>query len=828
MTTEDYNLKKRQQRNPGQEQSQGVSGYGFQDVDGQYPMSDYFFGTSINKAAIGEKIEKVWLGGGLQTRDLLGEPPGPSQAGKNFAKSTSSGHHISFDDTRGQERILIKHRTGSGVELRRDGTVIISAKENTVQITGGDQAVTVEGNGKLTYKGNLDLDVTGDLNINCNDFNLNTRGAYTENITEHYRSVVGENMGVTVKGNQSNTVLGVTTSTHLDNYNHIVKGDHSTTVQGDSKFTVSGTFTQSVPTASYRSNGYTVDANTLTLIGGAGNIGGQDVTFGGKGAKFSEGVTAPTFHGSLNGLAKLASEADAITFTHTSTGTETGTASWSDGTNKTDTPTFTVQPKADQTTKLAEGTTGVKTVKIDDGDYFKNFLNKLVDTDGVTAKEISKQEAALLLEDPAIAKSEKFLGYVTSQGLISPQFFKTTPPAINRIINKDTPVYPSKTIGNNIGATRTLSFKPKKGPASITPDPDYNPMTKVNITSDTKLAPGVPISKFTGTKVFPGSWKNVSPDKHKQVARNLYPLAEIINNVRANNEKFEDFNLEVVAGIYNHKGTKPLDADSILKKAEEGRVAIIRLRNGQTGEPSNTKTFELAEHIANNFYFDELKVNYKLYDPNEGLECTLCITMPEIDENWEAKFVGKVITSYNNIRQGEDGELMEILPQSVTSGSNTKPTVVASEGNISYGILPADGVVTASNPDPQAVPKQNIIDAIAKAVRQLGPGYTARITPNGGIAERETTNNHPVGEAADHYLLLNGARINPSQNPSLYKRYITFLVLNAYNKGVRPGIGGYPSFIHYDESTWRQNGPGIAGSWNKGFNVSGIIAGINP
>lgn len=819
MTTEDYNFKKRQQRNPGQEESQGVTAYGFEDVDGQYPNVDYFFGTSINKAAIGEKIEKVWLGGASNTKDLLGEPPGPSQAGKNFAKSTSSGHHISFDDTRGQERVIIKHRTGSGIELRRDGTVIVSARENTVQITGGDQAVTVEGNGKLTYKGNLDLDVTGDLNINCNDFNLNTRGAYTENITEHHRSVVGENMGVTVKGNQSNTVLGVTTSTHLDNYNHIVKGDHSTTVQGDSKFTVSGTFTQSVPTASYRSDGYTVDANTLTLIGGAGNIGGQDITFGGKGAKFSAGVDAPTFHGDLDGNAKN---------TYKQAYGEAATSGGGSITD-TDTPEFTVQPKADQTTKLSGGTTGVKTVKIDDGDYFKNFLNKLVDTDGVTAKEISKQEAALLLEDPEIAKSEKFLGYVTSQGLISPQFFKTTPPAVNRIINQDTPVYPSKTIGNNSGATRTISFKPKKGPAKITPDPDYNPMAKANITSDTKLAPGVPISKFTGTKVFPGSWKNVSSENHKQVARNLYPLAEIINNVRANEEKFEDFTLEVVAGIYNHKGTKPLNADSILKKAEEGRVAVVRLVNSQTGEPSNTKTFELAEHIANNFYFDELKANYKLYDPAEGLECTLCVTMPEIDENWEANFIGEVITSYNNIRQGENGELMEILPQSVSSGSTTKPTVIASEGNTPYGVLPDDEVVTASNPDPTKVPRQNIVDAIAKAVRQLGPGYSARITPNGGIAERDTgTKNHPVGEAADHYLLFNGKRINPSQNPSLYKRYITFLVLNAYNRGVRPGIGGYPNFIHYDESTWRQGGAGIAGSWNKGFNVSGIIAGINP
>jgi hypothetical protein len=37
-------------------------------------------------------------------------------------------------------------------------------------------------------------------------------------------------------------------------------------------------------------------------------------------------------------------------------------------------------------------------------------------------------------------------------------------------------------------------------------------------------------------------------------------------------------------------------------------------------------------------------------------------------------------------------------------------------------------------------------------------------------------------------------------------------------------MGGYPSFIHYDESPWRQGGPGVAGTWNKGFDVSTVLA----
>ena len=137
-------------------------------------------------------------------------------------------------------------------------------------------------------------------------------------------------------------------------------------------------------------------------------------------------------------------------------------------------------------------------------------------------------------------------------------------------------------------------------------------------------------------------------------------------------------------------------------------------------------------------------------------------------------------------------------------------------------IPPSDGVGTHSRgPDRINWPNQNIVDAIAAAVRELGQEYTAQITSNGGRAKRDTgTQNHPKGEAADHFLLLAGKRVNPSQNFSLYQRYIRILVRNAKAKGIRPGIGGYPSFIHYDESTWRQGGAGSAGTWNAGFDVS--------
>ena len=127
--------------------------------------------------------------------------------------------------------------------------------------------------------------------------------------------------------------------------------------------------------------------------------------------------------------------------------------------------------------------------------------------------------------------------------------------------------------------------------------------------------------------------------------------------------------------------------------------------------------------------------------------------------------------------------------------------------------------------DTSRVPKQNIINSIDAAVRQLGYGYQARITPQGGKYSRPSgTKNHPTGEAADHYLTREGIRINPNQNRQLYNDYITILVRNAKSRGIRPGIGGYTSFIHYDESPWRQGKAGTAGTWGSGTAFARNIA----
>ena len=65
MTNKVDNLKNRKDIiGDGAEETLGIATEGFSDPSGEYPRRDYFFATSINKAAKGEKVNSLTLGGG--------------------------------------------------------------------------------------------------------------------------------------------------------------------------------------------------------------------------------------------------------------------------------------------------------------------------------------------------------------------------------------------------------------------------------------------------------------------------------------------------------------------------------------------------------------------------------------------------------------------------------------------------------------------------------------------------------------------------------------------------------------------------------------------
>ena len=61
----------------------------------------------------------------------------------NKVYKSKAGHLIEIDNTEGSERINVKHKSGTTINISSDGTVFVNASNNTVDITGN---TTVHGN----------------------------------------------------------------------------------------------------------------------------------------------------------------------------------------------------------------------------------------------------------------------------------------------------------------------------------------------------------------------------------------------------------------------------------------------------------------------------------------------------------------------------------------------------------------------------------------------------------------------------------------------------------------------------------------------------------
>ena len=153
---------------------------------------------------------------------------------------TASGHVIELNDTPGGERIMMRHKTGAGVEMRPDGTVLVVSANNKVEICHGSNEVIVEGDAKLSYKGNLTLNVTGDFNVNCRDYNVHARGSKTEQIDNNSKTSVFGNSGNSVSGSFIQSIAGNTTNLTLGTQTLVTKGDLVVATEGSQEIVSKG------------------------------------------------------------------------------------------------------------------------------------------------------------------------------------------------------------------------------------------------------------------------------------------------------------------------------------------------------------------------------------------------------------------------------------------------------------------------------------------------------------------------------------------------------------------------------------------------------------
>ena len=108
------------------------SGKGFCDPDGQFPVDDYIGSYDTNK-----KVQ--------------------SKYPYNAVLETESGHIIEIDDSSGDERIKIHHKTGTQITLDAQGNLVIDVEK--------DESIHVKGNTVIRVDGWADVKSTQDMRI---------------------------------------------------------------------------------------------------------------------------------------------------------------------------------------------------------------------------------------------------------------------------------------------------------------------------------------------------------------------------------------------------------------------------------------------------------------------------------------------------------------------------------------------------------------------------------------------------------------------------------------------------------------------------------------
>lgn len=286
-TTKNNKVEDRLVREGGQEQefTVGVSRDGMADPTGEYPRRNNWFNSSVSGPARGVEVNNVWMGGSVLGANFDVPYASPSIYPFNQTNNTPSGHSFEIDDTPGNERILIKHHTGAGVELKQDGSVIVASRTHQVQVIGADHELVVSGQGNLTYDGDLNLTVNGNYNVDVGGtYNVNV-GA-NQNTSVHGTSIteVGDVHSTIVRGNKDVKVWGDTFDFYCGDVKIAAKKDMRTLVKKD--FIVNSgrhfrvTAEDTVATTSGVSSIFS--APDMNITAPAGKIGGENMHYVGS------------------------------------------------------------------------------------------------------------------------------------------------------------------------------------------------------------------------------------------------------------------------------------------------------------------------------------------------------------------------------------------------------------------------------------------------------------------------------------------------------------------------------------------------------------------
>jgi len=247
-------------------QYEGLPEYGYNNTSSINPRARGFGNTELNTQAA------------IEGENLSCNSERRSEYSQVQVTQTPGGHIIELNDVIGSERVMIRHSSGSGIEFRPDGSVIISATSLILDVQGNTNLVS-SGNLNLSAEGSVEFNAGGDGTFNFSGnsaFRSGGNMVQTAGGSLHQR-VTGD-MRSRVAGLSSNIIVGERTDVVLGGASTNISGDMNTRVDGEvGLFSSGGVAITGQRRAFISSPSVSVTGEQLELVGSNGTIGGENM-----------------------------------------------------------------------------------------------------------------------------------------------------------------------------------------------------------------------------------------------------------------------------------------------------------------------------------------------------------------------------------------------------------------------------------------------------------------------------------------------------------------------------------------------------------------------
>jgi len=675
-------IRQRYEQNRGNAEAGQVSG-GFNSPAGDIPRQDYWYQPGTSKAARGsEEINLNYEGLSLdkQSLDLMHKVS--TQYPEGYVRVSGTGdpttsHSVVYDDTRGGERICYRHSSGSGIDMKPDGSIVIVSRNNKVDLTTGNHHVIVEANGTMVYRGDVNMKVEGDYNLDVGgnynikiggNWNLNVLGAYSKRVIGAFIESIGKGKFVTVLGDLTQTLLGKVSESIKGNHSLIVKGEGDYNYGQDVVVTSEVEVSMSAPSIN-------AVAQDMTLTGNTGTIGGENIVmynynmYTGHSINAIDTVTtksmyatdtlnsqtitgtrinstsmhATTFHGDLTGMADQAISADtanvgpstgsAAGFTNdnttadavdaTAANTTKGPKKWPIDAADDYGPTGRDDQKpvpTEVTTKLwlENGVAMIQPVTVDDDDGIKNDQDLTNSTAGVTHRPLTVNEVRTKLRVKANRNNTAFTQKMIEQGVLDPSYTEKTPAFVGRIVSDKPQARLGQTIiGQKDVALTNIRYQPadtrQKTQVKI-----VIPESQYNPNNFSKVTMGTLIGNGWPISKFMDEGQNLNHldlIQRKQLARNLTAMVKILQIAKIP-AFMKGYNPVIKFGVSKIGDNEHPPVNSFSDFASTGRAIGFEVVNSATGEISLDATYDLVCYLKDNCEYRKLVLSYDTMGPS--------------------------------------------------------------------------------------------------------------------------------------------------------------------------------------------------------------------